>query len=709
MADIYGWTGKMLRVNLTTGNINVEDTTQYQKYIGGMGFGYRIIYDEVPMETKPLDEASKFVMAVGPLTASGVPCSGRMNISFLSSWTKGYSILDAHMGGHIGPQMKYAGYDAIIVEGKSPTPVYLKIDDDKVSIEDASALWGKGTFESNKLLTQEVGVEFETASIGAAGEHLVPYSTLNTSFGNSGGAGIGALMGSKKLKAIAIRGTGSVKIADTAKLQELNNYMLKDLIGANNNHNVPALPQSWAEYSAVNGKNRWSGAPGRAWEKAEGGPIDMGEQPCGDINKIAYRTLKGVFDYGEVASKYIVKQGGCSSCPIRCYTEYEMDPLADYDLPVNTSNTCMPVLYADYFYPDGIKDFKFDGDAKVILNGASSHAQDDLGLWCNYGNLYREFNWLCVTGKIKEFLPEAEYNSIPWQWQKDCDPRFVVEIMRRIAYGEGELAVLGQGTIAVQEKWNLGKEWMDMVDGNNQNVTYNGYPKHHGPEDSAQIGTLFNLMYNRDCMIHHLTNVCQSGAPYDVSKSVMEGFFGEGCFDKQKAYTPMNRNKAKVAKWAFNGKQIHDSVTVCNWIWPMTQSPSKERNYAGDLDLEAKFMAAVTGLPYTRESLEFDAERISQMLRVMTAISFNIHYGSTNLRTDHDAIPDWIFDKQPEFNAFEEGTVKMDRADMELAKDYFYEEMGWDIETGIPTRATLEKFELGDMADDLEKRGILPR
>ena len=325
----YGWAGKLLRVNLTTGEITTEDTTQYQKYIGGMGFGYRIIYDEVPLETHPYDEASNFVLAVGPLTGSGVPCSGRMNISFLSPWSKGNSILDAHMGGHIGPQLKYAGYDALVVEGKSSTPVYIKIEDDKVSIEDASHLWGKGTFESNRIMTEECGREFDTASIGQAGEHLVNYSTVNTSFGNSGGAGIGAVMGSKNLKGVAIHGTGSVKVADVAELQKLNNYMLKDLIGANNNHNVPAVPQSWAEYSSVTGKNRWSGAPGRAWEKAPGGPIDTGEQPCGDINKIAYRCLKGVFDYGEVAAHYIVKQGGCSSCPIRCYTEYEMDPLAE--------------------------------------------------------------------------------------------------------------------------------------------------------------------------------------------------------------------------------------------------------------------------------------------------------------------------------------------------------------------------------------------
>ena len=150
----YGWAGKILRVNFTTDSITTEDTMKYKDYIGGMGIGYKIIYDEVPLDTHPYDEASKVVLAMGPLTGSGVPCSGRLNMSFLSSWTKGYSIVDAHMGGHIAHAIKYAGYDAVIFEGKSSKPVYLKIDDDKVTIEDASHIWGKGTFEANRILVE---------------------------------------------------------------------------------------------------------------------------------------------------------------------------------------------------------------------------------------------------------------------------------------------------------------------------------------------------------------------------------------------------------------------------------------------------------------------------------------------------------------------------------------------------------------------------
>ena len=177
--------------------------------------------------------------------------------------------------------------------------------------------------------------------------------------------------------------------------------------------------------------------------------------------------------------------------------------------------------------------------------------------------------------------------------------------------------------------------------------------------------------------------------------------------DAPKAYTPINENKIKLAKWAFNGKQWHDSATLCNWMYPMTLSTSKKRGYKGDLDLDAKYMSAVVGEDYTRDSIDFDCERISNMLRAMTAISFKLRLDSSNLRKDHDAVPAWVFDKEPDFKAFEEGTVKMDRDDWEKSLDMFYEAMGWDKETGIPTRETLEKFDLGDMADKLAELGLI--
>ena len=713
---INGWAGSVLRINLTTGSITTEDTLpKYKDYIGGMGLGYKVIFDEVPLDTDPLAEAAKAVFAVGPLTASGVPCSGRMNVSFLSCWSKGYSIVDAHMGGHIAHAFKYAGYDAMIVEGKSETPVYIKIEDDKVSIEDASHVWGKGTFETNATLCKENGEEFDVCSIGLAGENLVPMSCMVTSFGNSGGGGVGAVLGSKKVKALVVRGTGAVKVARPTEVKLLSNYMIKDLVGGNNNHPVPTYPQSWAEYSATS-KNRWAGAPHIYWEKAPNGPVCTGEQPSGQINVAAMRCQKGVFDFGEIATKYTVKVGGCSSCPVRCYTEYEMDPLADYDLPTHVSNTCIPITGQTGIYAEGTKDFVDEGDAKIILGGAGSRAQDDYGVWCNYGNLQRDFYRLYSDGLLKEHMTEEEWNEVPWDLMKAGDPRWTVEFYKRVAQGKGVFGDLGKGSFYLYHAWGLddatknsaGKNYYDEISGKNTNVTYNGYPKHHAAEDAWQSGQLYNVLYNRDCMVHHLTNFVRSGSPFDtVIKPVLESFFGEGCVDKPKAYTPINESKIRLAKWAFLGKQWHDSATLCNWMYPMTLSTSKARGYKGDLDLDAKYMSAVTGEDYTREDLDFMCERVSHLLRVMTAISFKLNCDSANLRKDHDAMPAWVFDKEPDFKPFEEGTIKLDRDDWEKSLDMFYDAMGWDKETGIPTRETLEKFGLGDAADKLEALGLI--
>ena len=162
----YGWTGKILRVNLTTGDISIQSTDPYKSYIGGMGIANKIMYDEVPAGTDPLAPESKIVFAVGPLTASGVPLAGRTTVSFLSTFTTDHLVVDAHCGGMLGAQIKQAGYDGIILEGASDRPVYLKIEDDDVKIKDASFVWGMGTRATTEALNRLEGNTACVATIG---------------------------------------------------------------------------------------------------------------------------------------------------------------------------------------------------------------------------------------------------------------------------------------------------------------------------------------------------------------------------------------------------------------------------------------------------------------------------------------------------------------------------------------------------------------
>ena len=249
MADkSYGWTGKILRVNLSTGSITTQPTDPYKDYIGGMGLANKIMYDEVPAGTKPFDPENKVVFAVGPLTASGVPLAGRTTISTLSTYTTDNLVIDGHCGGMLGAKIKLAGWDAIVLEGASDTPVYLCIKDDDVQIKSAAAVWGMGTRATTEALSRVEGTSTCVASIGPAGENLVPYACLINSRNHSAGAGIGAVLGSKKLKALVVEGTGSVNVADPKTVAELSDYMLREIIGSNNNHVVPSTQQEWAEY-----------------------------------------------------------------------------------------------------------------------------------------------------------------------------------------------------------------------------------------------------------------------------------------------------------------------------------------------------------------------------------------------------------------------------------------------------------------------------
>ncbi|HZK66561.1 MAG TPA: aldehyde ferredoxin oxidoreductase N-terminal domain-containing protein, partial [Chloroflexota bacterium] len=228
-----GWTGKSLRVNLSSGQITTEDTIEkYKEYMGGTGVGYKVLWDEVPAGTKAFDEANKLVFSVGPLTGTGAPCGGRTTITGIFPTVYPTELVGSgHMGGHWGAELKFAGWDNIIVEGKADRPVWLCIQDSQVGIRDAAHLWGNGIYRATAAIAQEMGSDAQVAAIGQAGENMVRMSTILNGNSHSAG-GLGGVMGSKNLKAIGIKGTGSVKIAaDKGEWREYVRYMLS-LLGA---------------------------------------------------------------------------------------------------------------------------------------------------------------------------------------------------------------------------------------------------------------------------------------------------------------------------------------------------------------------------------------------------------------------------------------------------------------------------------------------
>jgi aldehyde:ferredoxin oxidoreductase len=219
---MFGWKGEILRVNLTQGNCSVEDlpTDLIRNYIGGRGAGVKILCDEIDPRIDPLSPENKIIFSTGPLTGAGVPAGGRFVAVSKSPLTG--AIANPCCGGYFGANLKFAGYDFLIIEGKSPEPVYLAIHDEQVKIKPAQHLWGKWATETETAIrAEERGQDawgeniISVAVIGPAGENLVRFACVMSDGGRAlGRSGLGAVMGSKNLKGIAVRGTGEVRIAD---------------------------------------------------------------------------------------------------------------------------------------------------------------------------------------------------------------------------------------------------------------------------------------------------------------------------------------------------------------------------------------------------------------------------------------------------------------------------------------------------------------
>ncbi len=225
---LNGYGGQVLRVNLTQGSVEKSDLDPdlARDYLGGRGFAAKVLYSELEKGVDPLGEANKLVVAAGPISGLLIPGAGKTTFAAKSPATGGYA--DSNVGGMLSAEMKFAGYDLIIVEGVSPEPVYLYIDDDTVELQDAKDYWGQGAITAETALKKELGDDFQIALVGPGAENLVKYACICHDFGRQAGrAGVGTVMGSKKLKAIAIRGSKSIPVADVGEFRRVGREMLE--------------------------------------------------------------------------------------------------------------------------------------------------------------------------------------------------------------------------------------------------------------------------------------------------------------------------------------------------------------------------------------------------------------------------------------------------------------------------------------------------
>ena len=293
---LNGYGGTILRVDLSTGKITKEPTSPQmaRDFVGGRGFGAYFLYKEVPQNADPLGPENKLIVSTGPFSGMLIPGGGKCDWTTKSPLTGGYA--SASMGGLFTAEMKYAGLDSIILEGISPKPVYLFIDDRKIELRDAAEYWGKGTFAVEKAIKDKFGEEFQVAVIGPGGENGVSYAHINHDYGRQAGrGGVGTVMGVKKLKAIVVRGTGSVTVADPETYRKAGLALYKACKDAEG-------LQEWTRYGTTI-VTSWCD--------------EVGALPTRNFSAGSFEDGKTL--YGPVMRKEIViTDEGCFGCPCPC-------------------------------------------------------------------------------------------------------------------------------------------------------------------------------------------------------------------------------------------------------------------------------------------------------------------------------------------------------------------------------------------------------
>ncbi|MGB9890169.1 MAG: aldehyde ferredoxin oxidoreductase family protein, partial [Anaerolineae bacterium] len=295
---MYGWNGKILRVNLTTGETSVEevDPRMARDFIGGRGWAIRYLYDEMDPRVDSLSPENKLVFATGPLTATPVPTGNRYMVVTKSPLTGALSC--SNSGGFFPTEMKRTGFDLFIFEGRAERPVYLWVNDDRVEIRPADHLWGRTVFETEDMLRAETDPRARVACIGPAGERLAPIAAiLNEKHRAAARSGVGAVMGSKNLKAVVVRGTRRIPLARPDELKALSAQVVEEV-----------------KQAVAAGK-----ATLRTYGTAYVPPVT---NEVGILPTYNFRT--GVFHGAEAISgrtlnqKYLIRPKACYGCPIAC-------------------------------------------------------------------------------------------------------------------------------------------------------------------------------------------------------------------------------------------------------------------------------------------------------------------------------------------------------------------------------------------------------
>lgn len=618
----FGYTGRILKVDLTNRKIEIEerDDAFYRRYLGGRALVAYYLLQEMPPAVNPLGPDNMLVFAPGVLTGAPVSGTGRNSVGARSPLTG--AIGSSEAGGFWGAELKRAGYDAIVLRGKASSPVYLWVQPAQVELRDATQLWGTTTGECEKALWEELGDrKVRTALIGPAGESMVRYAAVaNDRSHFAGRGGLGAVMGSKRLKGIAVRassGPGGMQIANPAGVREISRWLGSHMELGSSLHDV--------------------GTPGQVMRLSTAGGLPTRNFRAGHFDG------DGKINGHVMRDTILVDRGTCAGCVIRCKRivqvgePYYVDP--GYGGPEYESVAALGSCV-------GVDDLMVVAKAN---ERCAAYGLDTISTGVSIA-----FAMECFE---RGLLSSSDTGGLALRWG---DGQLVLRLVDQIAHRDGFGSFLAEGVARMAAQIGQGSEEFAL------HVKGQELPMHE-PRIKHMLGVGFGLSPTGADHQHNMHDTMVQG---------------EGpALDKLRIYNPelrpvettlLNEDKTQLYFHFVNQAHFWDCAIMCHFM-------------PYDPEQMVKLLNAVTGWDVGVAETQEMGQRAITLSRI-----FNLREGFT---AAYDRLPDRFY------APFQEGEMRtarsLDKSASEWVRRRYYELMGWEAETGIPTCEALERLDIG--------------
>ena len=641
---LCGYNGKILHVDLTNGKFRVEEpgVAFYRKYMGGSALAMYYLLKEVPANVNPLGPDNVLVLALSVLTGTAISGQSRVTAAAKSPLTG--AIGDSQGGGFFPAELKFAGFDAIVIKGKAENPIYLWINEGNFELRDASHLWGKITGEAEISIKEELNDDkIEVLQIGPAGEKGVRFAGIFSMSNRANGrTGIGAVMGSKNLKAIAVRGRQRPSVADKGGLNKLARWGAANLADSD----IAGL----AKYGTAEttGSNQTSGTlPAYNYNS---GVFD-GWEPI-DGTTMYDTVLRGAAENKQDR----LGRDTCYACTVRCkrvveITEgsYQVDPHyggPEYETISTFGSYC------------AVDDLPAICKANEICN---KYGMDSISCGATISWAFEAFN----EGKLT--LEDTDGLDLTWG-----NAESMVALTEKIAKREGFGDLLAEGSERAAKKIGRGTEAFL--------ITFKGQEAPaHMPRVKRSLAIIYATNpFGADHQSHEHDPAIEEDFEYYTDRMAALGF------SEAQETRSLSDEKIRFAMVSQHMYSAMDSLNLCQFVF----GPAWQLYGPEDM---VELVRTVTGWEdVTFDELQKVGERRVNMMR-----AFNAREGFDR---KNDVLPEKLF--KPLKGGVSDGW-KLDRNEVRSALDKYFEFCGWDVKTGNPTRTKLDELDLGWVADQL--------